>query len=40
LIRTVKPGKLESRDINDTFCAAHGAHHDGRGFASMRIFRG
>jgi hypothetical protein len=40
---TVKPGKLEVLDIDDTFCAAHGgqqlafwnAHHDERGFASM-----
>jgi hypothetical protein len=39
---TVKPGKLEILDIDDTFCAAHGgqqlafwnAHHDERGFAS------
>jgi hypothetical protein len=38
---TVKPGKLEVLDIDDTFCAAHGgqqlafwnAHHDERGFA-------
>jgi Transposase DDE domain group 1 len=42
---TVKPGKLEVLDIDDTFCAAHGgqqlafwnAHHDERGFASMHI---
>ena len=39
---TVKPGKLESLDIDDTFCAAQqlefwNAHHDGRGFASMHI---
>jgi hypothetical protein len=42
---TVKPGKLEILDIDDTFCAAHGAqqlafwnaHHDERGFASMHI---
>jgi Transposase DDE domain group 1 len=42
---TVKPGKQESLDIDDTFCAAHGAqqlafwnaHHDERGFASMHI---
>jgi Transposase DDE domain group 1 len=44
---TVKPGKLEILDIDDTFCAAHGtqqlafwnAHHDERGFASMHIYR-
>jgi hypothetical protein len=43
---TVKPGKLEMLDIDDTFCAAHGgqqlafwnAHHDERGFASMHIY--
>ena len=43
---TVKPGKQEILDIDDTFCAAHGgqqlafwnAHHDERGFASMRIY--
>src|SRR5437763_8060599 len=42
---TVKPGKLEVLDIDDTFCAAHGgqqlafwnAHHDERGFAPMHI---
>jgi hypothetical protein len=41
---TVKPGKLEVLDIDDTFCAAHGgsslrsgSHHDERGFASMHI---
>ena len=41
---TVRPGILEILDIDDTFCAAHGAqqlafwnaHHDERGFASMR----
>jgi hypothetical protein len=40
---TVRPGKLEVLDIDDTFCAAHGgqqlafwnAHHHERGFASM-----
>src|SRR5262249_31741233 len=39
---TVKPGRMEILDIDDTFCAAHGgqqlafwnAHHDERGFAS------
>jgi hypothetical protein len=44
---TVKPGKQESLDIDDTFCAAHGAqqlafwnaHHDERGFASMHIYQ-
>src|ERR1700683_2382649 len=44
---TVKPGKLEILDIDDTFCAAHGAqqlafwnaHHDERGFASLHIYR-
>src|SRR6202050_3643520 len=43
---TVKPGKLEILDIDDTFCAAHGtqqlafwnAHHDERGFASMHVY--
>ena len=45
---TVKPGRLEILDIDDTFCAAHGAqqlalsnaHHDERGFASMLTPRG
>jgi hypothetical protein len=43
---TVKPGRLEVLDIDDTFCAAYGgqqlafwnAHHDERGFASMHIY--
>jgi hypothetical protein len=43
---TIKPGRVESFDIDDTFCAAHGgqqlafwnAHHDERGFASMHIY--
>jgi hypothetical protein len=43
---TVKPGREEMLDIDDTFCAAHGgqqlafwnAHHDERGFASMHIY--
>jgi Transposase DDE domain group 1 len=43
---TVKPGRLEILDIDDTFCTAHGAqqlafwnaHHDERGFASMHIY--
>jgi hypothetical protein len=43
---TVKPGKLDILDVDDTFCAAHGAqqlafwnaHHDERGFASMHIY--
>jgi Transposase DDE domain group 1 len=43
---TVKPGPVETFDIDDTFCAAHGyqqlafwnAHHDERGFASMHIY--
>jgi hypothetical protein len=43
---TVKPGRLEVLDIDDTFCAAHGgqqlafwnAHDDERGFASMYIY--
>ena len=43
---TVKPGREEILDIDDTFCAAHGgqqlafwnAHHDERGFASMHIY--
>jgi hypothetical protein len=43
---TVRPGKLEVLDIDDTFCAAYGgqqlafwnAHHDERGFASMHIY--
>ena len=41
---SVKPGKLEVLDIDDTFCATHSgqqlafwnAHHDERGFASMQ----
>ncbi len=43
---TVRPGKLEILDIDDTFCVAHGgqqlafwnAHHDERGFAPMHIY--
>jgi len=43
---TVKPGRLEILDIDDTFSAAHGgqqlafwnAHHDERGFESMHIY--
>jgi hypothetical protein len=43
---TVKPGRIEILDIDDTFCTAHGgqqlafwnAHHDERGFASMHIY--
>jgi hypothetical protein len=43
---TVKPGRVEILDIDDTFCVAHGgqqlafwnAHHDERGFASMHIY--
>jgi hypothetical protein len=43
---SVKPGRQEMLDIDDTFCAAHGgqqlafwnAHHDERGFASMHIY--
>ena len=43
---TVKLGRMEILDIDDTFCAAHGgqqlafwnAHHDERGFASMHIY--
>src|ERR1700750_2813431 len=43
---TVRPGKLEILDLDDTFCAAHGgqqlafwnAHHDERGFAPMHIY--
>ncbi len=43
---TMKPGRMEILDIDDTFCAAHGgqqlafwnAHHDERGFASMHIY--
>jgi hypothetical protein len=43
---TVKPGRQAIFDIDDTFCAAHGAqqlafwnaHHDERGFASMHIY--
>jgi hypothetical protein len=42
---TVKPGRMEILDIDDTFCAAHGgqqlafwnAHHDERGFASTEV---
>jgi Transposase DDE domain group 1 len=41
----IRPRKQEILDIDDTFCAAHGAqqlafwnaHHDERGFASMHI---
>jgi len=43
---TVKSGRLEVLDIDDTFCAAHGgqqlafwnAHEDERGFASMHVY--
>jgi hypothetical protein len=43
---TVRGGKLEVLDIDDTFCAAHGgqqlalwnAHYDERGFAAMHIY--
>jgi len=43
---TVKPGKNEILDIDDTFCAAHGgqqlafwnAHEDERGFSPMHIY--
>src|SRR5579862_9326106 len=43
---TVKPGRMEILDIDDTFCAAHGgqqlafwnAHHNERGFAPMHIY--
>lgn len=43
---TVKPGKREMLDIDDTFCAAHGgqqlafwnAHHDERGFTPMHVY--
>ncbi len=43
---TVRPGRLEVLDIDDTFCTAHGgqqlafwnAHEDERGFASMHIY--
>ena len=43
---TIRPRKQEILDIDDTFCAAHGAqqlafwnaHHDERGFASMHIY--
>jgi len=43
---TVRPGRREVLDIDDTFCAAHGgqqlafwnAHEDERGFASMHIY--
>ena len=43
---TIRPRKREILDIDDTFCAAHGAqqlafwnaHHDERGFASMHIY--
>src|SRR5579862_4962157 len=42
---TVKPGRMEILDIDDTFCAAHGgqqlafwnAHEDECGFASMHV---
>src|ERR1700674_2505927 len=43
---TVKPGKQEILDIDDTFCAAHGgqqlafwnAHYKERGFAPMHVY--
>ena len=43
---TIRPRKQEILDIDDTFCAAHGAqqlafwnaHHDERGFASMHVY--
>jgi hypothetical protein len=43
---TVRAGRMEILDIDDTFCAAHGgqqlafwnAHEDERGFASMHIY--
>src|SRR5262249_15009843 len=43
---TVKSGRLEVLDIDDTFCAAHGrqqlafwiAHADERGFASIHVY--
>jgi hypothetical protein len=43
---TIKSGAREILDIDDTFCAAHGAqqlafwnaHHDERGFAPMHIY--
>src|SRR5215471_8154018 len=43
---TVKPGRMEILDIDDTFCVAHGgqqlafwnAHRDERGFAPMHIY--
>src|SRR5262252_9262118 len=43
---TVKPGRMEILDIDDTFCAAHGgqqlafwnAHEDERGFSPMHIY--
>jgi hypothetical protein len=42
---SVTPGEVEMFDIDDSFCAAHGAqqlafwnaHHDERGFANMHI---
>jgi hypothetical protein len=42
----VKPGRPEILDVDDTFCAAHGAqqlafwnvHRDDRGFASKHIY--
>jgi hypothetical protein len=43
---SVKPGRIEILDIDDTFCVAHGgqqlafwnAHHDERGFSPMHIY--
>jgi hypothetical protein len=43
---TVKPRRVNTFDIDDTFCVAHGgqqlafwnAHHDERGFAPMHIY--
>jgi hypothetical protein len=44
---TIKPGAFKILDIDDTFCATHGAQqlaswsgpHDERSFASMHIYR-
>ena len=43
---SVRPGRMEILDIDDTFCTAHGgqqlafwnAHHDERGFSPMHIY--
>jgi hypothetical protein len=36
---TVKPGRVEILDIDDTFCAAHGSHPEGHGGENRRQAR-